>query len=191
MTLWTVVHQTPLSMEFSRQEYCNRLSFPPPGDLPNPGIKPISCVSCIGRRSLSQCTTCEALIFRWIPKVTCLLISTKKVQLFLYGFEIVLWGGLNNNLYSIAVVVQSLSHVQLFATPGTAACQAPLSSSISRNLPSFMSVESVMLSSHLTFYHLLLLLCSIFSSIRFFPNELADHIRWPKYWSYNISPFSE
>ena len=192
VTLWTVVHQTPLSMEFSRQEYCNKLPFPPPGDLPNPGIKPVSCVSYIGRWSLSHCATCEALTFRWTSKVTCLLISTKKVQLFLYGSKIVLWGGLNNNLsYSITVVVQSLSHVQFFATPWTAACHAPLSSIISRTLLSFMFVESVMLSNHLIFYHPLLLLLSIFSSIRIFPNELADHIRCPKYWSYNISPSSK
>ena len=59
------------------------------------------------------------------------------------------------------------------------------------NLLSFTSVESVMLSNHLIFYHPLPVLLSIFSSIRIFPNELADHIRWPKYWSYNISPSSE
>ena len=114
-----------------------------------------------------------------------------KVQLFLYGSKIVLWGGLNNNLSYSIVVVQSLSPVQLFATLWTAACQAPLSSIISWNLLSFTSVESVMLSNHLIFYHPLPVLLSIFSSIRIFPNELADHIRWPKYWSYNISPSSE
>ena len=88
---------------------------------------------------------------------------------------------LNSVPFDAVVVVQSLSHVQFFATPWTAAYHAPLSSIISRNLLSFMSIESVMLSNHLIFYHSLLLLLSIFSSIRIFPNELADHIRCPKY----------
>ena len=48
-TAWTVARQVPLSMEFSRQEFWCKLPFPPPGDLPNPGIKPASLVSCIGR----------------------------------------------------------------------------------------------------------------------------------------------
>ena len=182
VTLWTVVHQTPLSMEFSRQEYCNKLPFPPPGDLPNPGIKPVSCVSYIGRWSLSHCATCEALTFRWTSKVTCLLISTKKVQLFLYGSKIVLWGGLNNNLsYSITVVVQSLSHVQFFATPWTAAFQASLSFTISRSSLKLTSIELVMPSNHVILDHHLLLLPSVFPSIRVFSNESALCIRWPKY----------
>ena len=54
-TPWTVAHQTPLSMEFSRQEYCSVLPFPPLGDLPNSGMEP--CVSCIGRWILYPCTT--------------------------------------------------------------------------------------------------------------------------------------
>ena len=54
-----------------------------------------------------------------------------------------------------------------------------------------MSIESVMLPNHLILCHLLLLLSSIFTSIRFFSNELATHIRWPKYWSFSISPSNE
>ena len=53
-TLWAVPHQAPLSIGFSRQEYWGRLPFPPPGDLPNPGIKPMSFVSCIGMWVLYQ-----------------------------------------------------------------------------------------------------------------------------------------
>ena len=66
-------------------------------------------------------------------------------------------------------------------------------STISQSLFKFMSIESVMLSNHIIFYHLLLLLPSIFPSIRVFSNELALHIKLPKYWSFNfsISPFSE
>ena len=75
------------------------------------------------------------------------------------------------------VVVQSLIQVQLFATSLTAARQAPLSSTISWSLLNFMSTESVMLSNHLILCRPLLLLPSIFPSIRVFSNELALHIR--------------
>ena len=89
--------------------------------------------------------------------------------------------------------VQSLSRVQFFATPWTTACQASLSITNSRNPPEPMSIESVMPSSHLTFCRPLLLLPSIFPSIRVFSNESDLRIRWPKYWSFsfNISPTNE
>ena len=89
--------------------------------------------------------------------------------------------------------VQSLSHVQLFVTPWTAARQASLSITSSRSLPKPMSIESVMPSNHLILCHPLLLLSSIFPSIRVFSNDSALHIRWPKYWSFsfNISPSNE
>ena len=83
--------------------------------------------------------------------------------------------------------VQSLSHVQLFATPWTAACQASLSITNSWGLLKLMSIESVMPSSHLILYCPLLLLPSIFPSIRVFSNESDLHIRWPKYWSFSFS----
>ena len=91
------------------------------------------------------------------------------------------------------IVAQSLSHVQLFVTPWTTVCQAPLSSTISRSLLKFMSVESVMPSSHLILYHPVLLLPSIFPSIRVFSSESVLRIRWPKYWSFSfsISPSNE
>ena len=85
------------------------------------------------------------------------------------------------------VVVQSLSCVQLFLTSWTAARQAPLSSSDSQSLLKFLSIESVMLSNHLILYWSLLLLLSVFPSIRVFFNKLALHIRWPKYWSFTFS----
>ena len=89
--------------------------------------------------------------------------------------------------------VQSLSHVRLFATAWTVARQASLSITNSRSLPKLMSTESVMPSNHHILCHPLLLLPSIFPSIRVFSNELALHIRWPKYWSFsfNISPSNE
>ena len=88
---------------------------------------------------------------------------------------------------------QLLSHVRLFATPWTAARQASLSFTISRSLLKFMSIESMMLSNHLILCCLFLLIPSVFPSIRIFSNELALHIRWPKYWgfSFSISPSSE
>ena len=87
----------------------------------------------------------------------------------------------------IAVVVQSLSHVQLFATLWTAALQASLSFTISQRLLNLMSIKSVMRSNHLILCHPLLLLPSIFPSIRVFSNEPTLHIRWPKYWSFSFS----
>ena len=85
------------------------------------------------------------------------------------------------------LAVQSLSHVRLFATPWTAAHQASLSFTISQSLLKLMSIESGMPSNHLIFYYPLLLLPSIFPSIRIFSSELALRIRWPKYWSFSIS----
>ena len=80
------------------------------------------------------------------------------------------------------------SHVRLFAPPWTAACQASLSFTVSQNLLKLISVESVMPSSHLILCHPLLLLPSIFPSIMVFYNESALRVRWPKYWSFSISP---
>ena len=76
-------------------------------------------------------------------------------------------------------------------TPGTAAHQAPLSSTLSQSLLRFLSIESVMLSNHLTLCHPLLLLPSIFPQIRVFSNELALPVRWPKYWSFSMRTSNE
>ena len=83
--------------------------------------------------------------------------------------------------------VQSLSRVRLFVTPWTAARQASLSITNSLSLFKFMSIESVMPSNHLILGHPLLLLPSIFPSIRVFSNESVLHIRWPMYWSFSFS----
>ena len=84
----------------------------------------------------------------------------------------------------IFVVVQSLSHVQVFATPWTAARQASLSFTVSQNLLRFMSTESTMLSEHFILCHFLFLLPAVFPSIRVFSNELT-------LYSFRISPSSE
>ena len=89
--------------------------------------------------------------------------------------------------------VQSLSRVRLSVTPWTAARQASLSIIKSQSSLKFMSIESVTASNHLILCHPLLLLPSVFLSIRVFSNESVLHIRWPKYWSFSfsISPSSE
>ena len=89
--------------------------------------------------------------------------------------------------------VQLVSHLQLFATPWTAAHLASLSITNSQILLKLMSIESVMSSNHLILCRPLLLLPSVFPSIRVFSNESVLHIRWPKYWSFSfsISPSNE
>ena len=90
-------------------------------------------------------------------------------------------------------VVQSLSRAQLFVTTWTAAHQASLPFTISRSLLKLMSIELMMLPNHLILCHPLLLLPSVFPSIRVFSDESALCIRWPKYWSFSfsISPSNE
>ena len=91
------------------------------------------------------------------------------------------------------VFVQSLNHVRFFANPWSSAWQAFLPFTLSWCLINLVSIESVMPSNHLILSHHLLLLSSIFPSIRVFSNESLLHIRWPKYWSFSfsISPSSE
>ena len=100
---------------------------------------------------------------------------------------------IHNILHLLVSAVQSLSRVWLFATPGTAACQASLSITNSWSLLKLMSIESVMPYNHLILCHPLLLLPSIFPSIRVSYNESVLRIRWSKYWSFsfNISPSNE
>ena len=95
-----------------------------------------------------------------------------------------LWSNYYHNFHF--VIIQSLSPIQLFATPWTATHQASLSFTIS-----WSSIESVMLSNHLVLCHPLLLWPSIFPSIRVFSNELAVCIKWPKHWSFSISHSNE
>ena len=92
------------------------------------------------------------------------------------------------NMYN---TVQLLSCVRLFVTPRTTAHQASLSITNSQSPPKPMSIESVMPSNHLILCRPLLLLPSIFPSIRVFSNESALHIRWSKYWSFSFSPSNE
>ena len=94
---------------------------------------------------------------------------------------------LASRFFTTNPLVQSLSHVRLFATPWTAACQASLSFTISRSLLKLKSIESVMPSNHLILCRSLFLLPSIFPSITVFSDESALCIRWPRYYSFSFS----
>ena len=85
------------------------------------------------------------------------------------------------------LIVQSLSHVWLFATSWIAAYQASLSFTISQSSIKLMSIKSMMPSNHLILCHPLLLPPSVFHGIRVFSRESALHIRWSKYWSFSLT----
>ena len=87
------------------------------------------------------------------------------------------------NISYFVAIVQLPTHVQFLATPWTTNCQASLSLTFSQSLPKFTSIAAVILSNHLILCCPFLFLPSIFPSIRVFSNELAIHIRWPKYWA--------
>ena len=125
----------------------------------------------------------------------CCDVNRKVIQLYTYIlFQIIFYYSLLQDVeYSFLcyiVVVQSLSCVRLFATPWTAAHQASLSFTISRSLLELTSIESVMPCSHLIFCHPLLLLPSIFPSIRVFSSELGLHIRWSQDWTLQLQQHS-
>ena len=95
------------------------------------------------------------------------------------------------NTENVFISIQSFSCVQLFVTPWTAARQAFLSITNSQSLLKFVSIESVTPCNHLILCHPHLLLPSIFPSIKVFSNESVLHRRWPKYWSFSVSPSNE
>ena len=112
------------------------------------------------------------------------LISFKR-QIFFFTMQV--------QFSSVAQLCLTLCNPMNCSMPGTAACQASLSITNSQSPPKSMFIELVMPSNHLILCCPLLLLPSIFPSIRVFSNESAIHIRWPKYWScsFNISPSNE
>ena len=97
-----------------------------------------------------------------------------------------IWGRIN---VCIVAVVQLLSHVRLFAIPWTAALQASLSFTISQSLLKLMYIELMIPSNQLILCRPLLLLSSVFPSIRVFFSESALHIGWPKYWNFSFSKY--
>ena len=125
------------------------------------------------------------IIFHDLMGVWCSSINPKSSEDYFSDFFTHIWENV--------VVVHLDSHVRLFATLWTAACQPSLSFTISQSLLKLMSIEWMMPFSHLILCLSLLLLLSIFPSIRGSSNELALHITWPEYWrfSFNINPSSE
>ena len=121
------------------------------------------------------------------------IVSLYPVSLFESILELKLWFNQDLIVFGLFIIssVQSLSCIQLFATPWTAARQASLSITNSQSLLKLMSIVSVMPSNHLIFCRSLLLPPSIFPSIRVYSNESVLCIRWPKYWSFSISPSDE
>ena len=180
----TIAHQTPLSIGFSMQEYWSEVPHPSPGDLPDdPWLKPTSCISWIDRQILYYWITWDTHIRKYVHIKSCLFLiqwTFIKHTLFYKHF-------ISHKKQKKFSSIQSLSCVRLFATPWTAAHQASLSITNSWSLLTLMSFESVMPSNHLILCHPLLLLTSIFPSIRVFSNESILHIRWPKIWSFSFS----
>ena len=116
---------------------------------------------------------------------------TKNLLAIMHHFFTMLEAPTRNLYGKVDIVVQSLSHVQLFVTPGTAAHQTSLSFTISQSLLRLMSIEPMMPSSHLILCRPRILPSSVFPSIRVFSNELALCIMWTKYWSFSISHSNE
>ena len=162
-----------------RQTFCAPLPIPPSsvyaGQLPSEPIRP--------RKTSQDHLRPTGTSWSHLARV---LISTKSPQTSGSRRQRLL-EKLASSIAASLSSVQSLSHIGLFATPWTAVHQASLSITNSRSLLRLMTIESVMLSNHLILCHPLLLLPSIFPSIRVFSNESVLHIRWPKYWSFSFS----
>ena len=188
------------SMEFPRQEHWEWIAISSSRGSSQPRDQiHVSCVSCTGR-CVYHWTTREAhicpCVYHMILKSSvylmylknCFMASRTVLQVGFSKKQI-----LRQTSFFSFVVVQSLSHVWLFATPWTAAHQASLSFTIPWSLLKLMSIELMMPSNHLIICHPLLLLSSIFPSIRIFSSESILCIRWPKYWSFScrISPSNE
>ena len=172
VTLRTVAHQAPLSMEFSGQGYWSGLPFPTPEDLPDPGIEPASPTLAGEYHWATREAPCS-------PNR-----SSNKPQNIKWFFPLIwLWN----------LEFSSVQSLWLFPTPWTAACQASLFIINSWSLLKLMSIMSVMPSNHLILCHPLLLPPSILPSIRLFSNESPLRIIWPKFWSFSfsISPSNE
>ena len=137
---------------------------------------------------MKKCSTSEKTELK-LAKIFFHFIKLAKIQ---KSDNIFCWWGYSKQASHTVLSVQSLSRVQLFATPWTAARQASLSTTNSQSLLKLMLVESVMPSNHLILCHPLIS-PSIFPIIRVFSNESVVRIRWPKYWSFSfsISPSNE
>ena len=189
VTPWTVAHQAPLPMEFSRQEYQSGLSFPSAGNLPDPGIKPQFPALASNVLVIYVVCKCSSQSVTYLTSVICrqrFFIFVKSSSVFYVCF----WCSKN---LSTSSSVQSLSRVRLFATLWTAARQASMSITNSQSLLRLISIQLVMPSNHLVLSCLLLLLPSIFPGNRVFASESVLRITRPKYWnfSFNINHSNE
>jgi len=148
----------------------------------------ITILSCHSKENIH--TSCLVMYF-YLHFTVCFFLHSVKTFPAVFSISIkLLFKNKCTNWH--VVVVHSLNRVRLFATPWITACQVSLSVTISQSLLKLMSKESVMLFNHLiTILILLFLLHSVFPSNRVFSNESALHIRWPKYWSFSISPPNE
>ena len=183
-TPWTEACQAPLSTEFSRQEYWSGFPFPSPGDLPDPGIEPHLQ---LGRQEHYHWAT-------WASPFSLTTFNSCKIH---GNFQTERGNNMQATVRADSTFratkkyqfssVQSLSHVQLFATPWIPGHQASLSITNSRSSLKLTSIKLVMPSRHLILCRPLLLLPPISPSIRVFSNESTLHMRWPKYWSFSFS----
>ena len=193
--LWTVAHQAPLSMGFSRREYWSELPVPPPGSLPDPGTKTASPVSpALQADSLpteppSYCVAKVLFLFfrikSFFPTYAKIFSPACVLLIFSYSYQC---------LFFFKTVQKSFSSVQFSHSvisdslrPMDCSMPGPLSITNSQSLLKLMSIELVMPSNHLILCRRLLLQPSIFASIRVFSNESALHIRWPKCWRFSFS----
>ena len=182
-------HQAPPSLGFSRQEHWSGLP------LPSPMRESEVTWSCPTLRNPIDCSLPGSSV-RWIFQARVLewdaiafSITPARMTFIKKARNHKCWQGFGEKRGSLHIVgcclvtKSSLTLCDLW----TAALQASLSFSISQSLPNFMSLKSVRPSNHLILFHPLLLLLSIFTSIRVFSNELTLCMRWPKYWSFSIS----
>ena len=155
----------------------------PPCPSPTPGVHPNPCPL---SRWCHPTISSFVVPFSSCPQSFPATGSFPMSQLFPSSCQSI-WASASASVLPTNHSVQSLSHVWLFVTPWTAACQTSLSITNSRNLLKLTSTESVMPSNHFILCCPLLLLLSIFPSIRVFSNESVLCIRWPKYWSFSFS----
>ena len=149
-------------MAFSKQEYWRGLPFFSPGDLPDPRIRFVSLMSS---------TLAVGFSIIWVIRESPLKV------------------GRNGLGFSIWILLLLFSHVRLFATSWTAACQASLSITNSGSLLKLLAIELVVPSNHLNLYHPILLLLSMFPNNRVFSEEPSLCTRWPRDWCWSHQSF--
>ena len=181
-TPWTAAFQASPFMGFSRQEHWSGVPLPSPNLVLDIYLKSICSFYWIKVFGTKIWILDIFLLLEYHTSILSQLPEQGKTCVFT-----------NSCTQPFVVAAQLLSSVRIFATPWTAAHQASLSFNTSQNLLKFMSIESVMPTSHLVLCCPILLLPSIFPSIRVLSSELALCIRWPKYWSFSfsISPYKE